>query len=778
MRGTRLLYLGKVLTVLLFAFIVGASGLYILHHFRRSKAGPDIPKLDHKKIAIFTDTRYAHESNGHLRFVLSAGTDTSYQDGTHELEKVKLESHGVDGKRNDVVTADKGLVTNTSDMEKLTAEFSSNVQLQTSDGFVLKTDYLKFDQATNTVSTPSLVTFQRKNVDGKSTGMMIEAGVERVHLLKDVTATVKPEDAGPAKDCKSGNTGGAIAAAAPHHGASLSKGKIKSPTTITGDSALLEKQIHQVSFAGNVVVTQGSDDMRADNMVGYLDASNHIQRIEARGNSSIRHSDIAEVKAPNMDFFIADGQRLDHAVGIGGVYARSLGSGPLKEANCDTAVITFVEQPEGNVPDLLTGDGNAVVHLQAPPPKTEKANPTERDLKADHVALKFFPDGKNLETASADGHAIMTITPTKAVKGADKKTIHARKLDAEFFEDGNRVKQVNAEGGVKVEMESIIAGAHPTRVTTSKTLVATFLPDSQDVDKAVQEGDFRFNEGDRNGRADRAIYDGPSDIISLRGKRPVAWDTKARTQADEVDYDNAKNESHARGDVRTTYYDPTSTGNSTPFKKKGAPIMISANRADESNDDSVVIYSGNARGWQDDNFVKADVIELYHDDKRMVATGHVQSGLYTIERETSPGKKEIVPVFASADGMTYSDQKRLVHYEGDVKTRQGSDKVDAIQEDVYLKQDTNDVDHMIAKGNVEMVQTGRHGNGDVLTYTADDGRGVLVGRNARIDDAEKGSTMGAELTFYSHDDKVIVDNQHGTGRVRSIHHVEKGKEKP
>ncbi|HEY6328272.1 MAG TPA: LptA/OstA family protein, partial [Blastocatellia bacterium] len=187
---------------------------------------------------------------------------------------------------------------------------------------------------------------------------------------------------------------------------------------------------------------------------------------------------------------------------------------------------------------------------------------------------------------------------------------------------------------------------------------------------------------------------------------------------------------------------------------------------------------GNAKGWQDDNFVKADTIELYHDDKHMIATGKVQSALYTVERETSPGKKEIVPVFASADRMTYSDEARLLHYEGNVKTRQGSDKVDSIQEDVYLKQDTNDIDHTIARGNVVLIQTGRHGAGDVFTYFASDGRGVLTGKEARIDDEEKGSTMGAQLTFYSHDDRIIVDNQHGTGRVRSIHHVETGKEKP
>ena len=36
---------------------------------------------------------------------------------------------------------------------------------------------------------------------------------------------------------------------------------------------------------------------------------------------------------------------------------------------------------------------------------------------------------------------------------------------------------------------------------------------------------------------------------------------------------------------------------------------------------------------------KGDRIELYKDDNRMTAVGHVESALFTIERESSPGKR-------------------------------------------------------------------------------------------------------------------------------------------
>jgi lipopolysaccharide export system protein LptA len=89
--------------------------------------------------------------------------------------------------------------------------------------------------------------------------------------------------------------------------------------------------------------------------------------------------------------------------------------------------------------------------------------------------------------------------------------------------------------------------------------------------------------------------------------------------------------------------------------------------------------------------------------------------------------------------------------------------------------DNNEVDHLNAEGNVVLTQPGRRGVGDKLVYTASDGRAVLTGRTARVDDIEQGSTMGSQLTFYSRDDRVFVENQQGTGRVRSSHRLKKEK---
>jgi lipopolysaccharide export system protein LptA len=159
----------------------------------------------------------------------------------------------------------------------------------------------------------------------------------------------------------------------------------------------------------------------------------------------------------------------------------------------------------------------------------------------------------------------------------------------------------------------------------------------------------------------------------------------------------------------------------------------------------------------------------------MVATGLVESALYTTRREDAANKSEKIPAFASANRMTYSDKERKVHYDGAVRSRQGEDRIEADSIDVYLMKETNEVERMVAEGNVRMFQPGRKGVGDKLVYTAQDERAVLTGRAARVDDDEKGTVMGAELTLYSRDDRISVQSQQGAGRVRSTHRLTKNK---
>src|ERR1044071_5393006 len=153
MLRVKLLSASRLMALALFVTIASALAVYLVLRHKRNEPNQDRPKLQGEVVAIFNNTRYAHEVEGKVRFVLSAGTDKTHQDGTHELEQVQLESFGTDANRHDVVTSDRAAVSNTSDLTKLDAEFMSNVVVQTSDGLTVKTEYMRYRSEQNTIET-------------------------------------------------------------------------------------------------------------------------------------------------------------------------------------------------------------------------------------------------------------------------------------------------------------------------------------------------------------------------------------------------------------------------------------------------------------------------------------------------------------------------------------------------------------------------------------------------------------------------------------------------
>ncbi|HEY7543550.1 MAG TPA: LPS export ABC transporter periplasmic protein LptC, partial [Blastocatellia bacterium] len=496
MLRVRLISAGKLLALALFVSIVAALVAYLAFRKKNPEPNEVSQKLQGPIVAVFNNTRYAHEVDGKIRFVIIASTDRAYGDGSHELEQVRLESHGTDGTRNDVVTADRAKVSDPANLNTLDAEFISNVVIQVANDLTIKTSYLHYDHSRGLVETKERVEFDGTRIKGHSVGVMLETADERAHLLKDVDLTIKSEAERKAQ-AKTGSVSknrrdetsdekaarkarkrarklakkAARRKAASSEVASRSKPDKKKSgaaidekreTRIQSQSALLEKKDHRVTFTGNVLVSQGKDEMRADRMTGFLNDDDKIERIEARGNSRLVQSEKSEIKSADMDFFFEE-QQLTRSVATGGVDMRTIGSNPEKEAHAQTVEVTFIEGSQGNAVETIKAEGGATVIVHAPQVKDDKINPTTRELAAATVSLKFYEDGKNLESAAAEGDAIMKITPVRAEPKTERKTIRAPRMSAAFFEEENRVKTFTATDGVKVEIEAMIADEHPPR---------------------------------------------------------------------------------------------------------------------------------------------------------------------------------------------------------------------------------------------------------------------------------------------------------------------------
>jgi lipopolysaccharide export system protein LptA len=389
------------------------------------------------------------------------------------------------------------------------------------------------------------------------------------------------------------------------------------------------------------------------------------------------------------------------------------------------------------------------------------------------VRLGFRPGGKLMERAEAEGHAVLTVTPLRVTPQADRQRLRAPRLRADFYEAENAIRTFSAEGGAVAELEPLEPGGNRAkRVLSGKRMTANFHPGAQEVAELTVEEEAKMTDGMRQATAARAVYQGATEMVALRGQ-PLVWDETARTGGEEIDASLEAGHSQARGRVRTTYYSRETAGGAAPFRRGNAPVFVAADRAALRHGEGAALYEGNARAWQDDNFVRAETIEFDRGERQMLAAGSVRSALYGVEREVEPGRKEVVPVFGSADRMSYTDQSRVVHYEGRVKIQQGTDQIDAAVADATLDEG-NKLSRLKASRDVVLTQPGRRGTGDEVEYTAASDTAVLTGDLARVEDREREvTTKGARLTLHLRDARIEAADEGGTRRVRTTHRIQR-----
>jgi len=544
---------------------------------------------------------------------------------------------------------------------------------------------------------------------------------------------------------------------------------------------MFEQELMKLSFWEGVTAEQEQSILSGNEMYGFLNKDKRLERVEVRGNSYLRSMDqgkAAEVHAADMDFFLDQDQRLRRAVAMRDTHARSLeADSDVDMAGANSIEVLFEAQAERSlVKQMRTEGGRSVVNLSAPKSKVGDPKAANKRLTADTVKLIWRSASQDLQSAEAVGNAELFIDPVNKNASADRKTLTAPRFDCDFYEQGNLARTFTASGGSKVLIEAVQPSESRTaRTLNAQKIAAVFVKETQDVDRLDAQGDAKFNQADKNGVAATISYTAADETIRLRGGDPTVWDSRGRTKATELDSDLHNDISYSRGKTATTYYSQEQTNGSTPFTKVKSPVYISSDRAEFHRSSGVAIYTGNARAWQDDNFVRGDKLTIYVNDKRMEVDGRVQSALYNAKRRTQ-GTVSTIPVFATADSMNYSDATRILHYQDNVDIRQGTDRITGGVADVYMNRDTNDVEKTIAQRSVVLTQPNRRGTGDWIQYTTADEVAVLKGNPANVVDADKGSSEGSRLTVYVREGRVVADDTRGPlspGRVRSTHKVNK-----
>jgi len=733
---------------------VGVS-YYRLRNNQPFKLKSEAPELSKEVTGIIEGYEQRVTKGDRLYLLLKASRDTSFSDNHHELENVSLVVYPPEEGKPDQITALRAIYF----PERSTISFIGSVKIETNDGLKVNTESLTYDQNSEIGQTPDWISFTRENVAGSSSGAFVESKSKRLELKKDVQITVAPE-----------LMTDPTARVSPR----------SRPVTIRSGRALFEQEALKLSFLDGVTAEQDRAVMSGKTMFALLSKEKKLEKIEVREEAYLRSTDegkAAEVHSVNMDFYLDANQQLQRAAVFNETRARTLDAdADLELTGANLIEVLFEQQGDRSVLKQMRTEGRSVINLAAPKSKLHDAKAANKRLTADAVKLIWRSSGRDLQAAEAMGNAELFVEPVIKNALADTKTLTAQRFDCDFYEQGNLARTFVATGSAKVQIDAVQPDEkRATRTLTAQKISTIFVKETQDVDRIDAQGDAKFSQQDRHGTAANVSYTAADDTVRLRGGEPTVWDSRGRTKAVELDSDLRNDVSYSRGKTATTYYSQEQTGGATPFSKAKSPVYISSDRGEFHRPTGTAIYTGNARAWQDDNFVRSDKLTIFINEKRLEAAGRVQSALYNARRSIG-GTASAIPVFASADSMNYSESSRTLHYEGSVDIRQGNDRITSGVADVYLAKDRSEVEKTVAQRNVVLTQANRRGSGDWVQYSSADEVAVLKGTPARVEDAEKGSTEGGRLTMHLREGRVIADDPRGPltpGRVRSTHKITK-----
>jgi LPS export ABC transporter protein LptC len=793
--------LGRVLALFLLLAAVTAVAIsyWRLKDRTTFRLRPGVARLSTEVVGEIKNLEHREMKGDRLWVMLKADRDIQYSDGHHKLENVYLEVYPDKGDVPDKISSRETL-TNEDNTQFL---FTGNVQIETRDRLKAAAETVEYDAKTEVANVTTPVQFERENISGRADSANLDARNKKLELKGAVEITVRPGDGSQPEQAAN---------------AALPKMNLRGqPVTVKSAQATFDQAGMTIGFGGGAVAEQGRDVMSGETLTGYLTERKHVRYIAARTGAYLRSMNeghAAEVFADQLDFYFNEDQKLTSAHAINNVRAKTIDADSDAELVAGaSADLDFNVQGDKSVLKEMRAGGRPVLTLAAPKSKAADPKAASKRLTADAVRLYWHQTGRDLERAEAEGGVEIQVEPARPDPAADRKKLYAALVKCQFYEAGNLAKNFDASGDVKAVVEPLQeTDKRATRTLTAPEMVAVFVRETQDVERfdatggarfqerertltsqrmtanfspatsALErvnaEGDAKFNEADRNGQSAAMVYTAVDSMLRLRGGEPVVWDSRARLKATEIDSDTANKISNARGKVLTTYYSQEQTNGAAPFKSVKSPVFIASAAAEFQHETGVGVYTGNARAWQDDNFVKADRIVLRREQKRMEAAGSVQSALYQARRREANGERVVVPVFVTSRSMTYGDAERLIHYEGDVDVRQGTERMTSEAADIYLMKDSYEVERSVSQRNVVVTQPGRRGTGDWGQYTAADETVVLTGNPARVEDAEKGTSESRRMTVYLRESRVVSDGggdagQPSTGRVRTTHKIKK-----
>jgi len=758
---------------------------------------------------------------GRTLFTVSASKAVQFQEGGRaELHNVKIVIYGKDASRFDRITGDdfeydpgsgnvntKGTVL--IDLEanpEGMRHFDQTPPAQTREPIHLETNGLVFNKNTGDASATGKVVFQTPQASGSAVGIRYVAKTGMMNLLSAVTLTVnrpQPVYLNAAHGVISKQPGQVVLTAVRMTREQQQMQSDHATFFLRGDNT-----VDRILAAGDVETElhgrSSSNSKVSNSKVSNSETSN--SETHARSDraelflTGIRNLLTTAILSGNVQLATGDAaSRVSTGAQTQGAQPAEAAAGRVTlhfVGRAGQQMLETVHAEDGVRLSQKESQTGVVVASSALSSSPGKGGAQNQDIEMTAPVMDFIvKGGHQLERAETSGPPQIVITQP----GANQKTVvTAAKFTAKFTEK-NRLATLHGEpdakivsskiGDSKIVSSKTGAPGQADRVSTSKMLDVVFRPEGG-VASITQTGGVAYVDGTQKAWAQRGEYTVADQLLVLSGS-PRVVDSGMTTTAQTIRMNRTTGDAIAEGNVKSTYSDlkPQPDGG---MLASSDPIHVSSRSMTAHRSPAVAVYTGDARLWQNANVVEAPTLQFDRDHRSLVAqgSGSVGTGLRPVRAGQSPAPTQDVaqpvstvlvqvdksgkvsPVHMTSARLKYADAERRIFLDGGV-TAKGSDATMTGQQmTVFLLPRSQSqagtatnpgmpgqVERIVAEDRVVITQPTRHATGERLVYTSADDKFVLTGGSPSIFDAERGKITGDSLTFYKHDDRVLVEGK-------------------
>lgn len=763
MRGTRWLLLAAILLIL-----GGTAGTYYYQlRIAKRNSVPLPAAIAANTTSTAQDWEWSRSDQGRTVVKIRAHALRQVADtGRIELEGVRLELYQRGKNLYDLVKSPK------ADFNQSEGKLFSNGEVEiilnvpvgqepTPKLTSIKSSGVTFESKSGKASTDRPASFRFANGDGTCTGADYDPTAKELHLWKDVRLNMTGDGTRKPMHVETTNL--------VYKEAAQVVWLLPSAKMVRGESV--------VDSAGAAIINL------KDGEVTSIDAQ------KAHGVNTYPKRKL-DYYADSVHVDYNDQGTVSKMTGLGNARLNSVSDVADTALTADGLFMDFADQDGESVLTHTAGNGHAVVESKPLPNPARKGKVSEtRILRSNFVDVYMRAGGQEIEKVQTQAPGLLEFLPNmpdehrRLVNGERMTIVYAPKNVIQNFVTNKATTETFPSAN---EVQKAAKEKKPAPVvskTASVNMTADF--DARGELKLIKQWDqFTFDEGERHARAVTAILENDKNLMTLDSGARI-WEPTASTDSDHIKIDQKTGNFAADGHVNTSQIpdsskDPKKKAASPGLLDDDQPTQATADHMTSANKNKLLHYEGNAVVWQEANRITADRVDIDREKQVLRASGKVVTQfLDKPPAEKAEPKEPPAAVFTivKSSDLVYTDADRLAHYTGgatlarpglDVKGREiraflkEKKKEDGSKPAVVSPEEDSGsrLDKAFADGDVEInevtplrkrVGTGVHSE----YYTADD-KIILRGSDAVLVDSVKGTSQGAELTYYKDEDKLVV----------------------